>query len=268
MGDEFTFAVISDIHANYEALSKTLNILQKRHVDKIICLGDVIGYGANPNECIDLLKNRIEVVLIGNHEEMLKNGFNSGGKLSEISNTWTRTVINDEAQEYIERMGYTSYKWNGIGFYHSIKNGEGKWIYPNDIETIDALFGNRERICFFGHTHRPRIILKSNEDDYIKDIRIKKTTSVTVDTENCKAYINPGSIGQQRDNKTDLSFAICNIRANQMRIKIERHHYNSFKTYKKIKRDGCGTEVASYFVREKWRRIIYEIFDRMIEKNQ
>ena len=263
MESDISFADISDIHANYEALIKALSVIKKRNVDKIVCLGDIIGYGPNPNECLAIVKKELQIVIMGNHEEAMKSVFHCRGNMSEISNIWTKKELNTESWEYIDGIKRTDYKWNGMGFYHSLKDMNEEWIYLNGIDDIVTLFGNREEICFYGHTHRPRITLKSKENGFIKDIRIKRGISINVDTEKYEIYVNPGSIGQQRDNRTDLSFAICKKCAGQLQVTIERHYYNSFKTYYKVKKYGCGDEVAEYLVREDWRRILYSVFERI-----
>ena len=87
---------------------------------------------------------------------------------------------------------------------------------------------------------------------------VKTTTEFQVDIMKESCYINPGSIGQQRDSQTDISFAICSLKDNILKVRIERHKYNSLKAYLKIRIFGCGINNANYLIRESWRKRLYE----------
>lgn len=260
--NKIRFAVISDIHGNYEAFIKAMSIIKKRNVDKIICLGDIIGYGANPNECLEYAKNNIDIVLCGNHDFYQINKPQNINKLCKISTEWTEKILNNEWINYLNMLPI-SYSWGGFGFYHTIIERRGEWLYLNDLKDIISAFSYKENVCFYGHTHRSRITI-IEADKVIKDKFLQKTDSFIIDLKKQKAFINPGSIGQQRDNKTDLSFVICEQNMNLLKVYIERHKYCAIKPYIKIKYQGCGANVADYLIREYSKKKIYRIIGRWI----
>ena len=96
------FAVVSDIHGNYEALIKAMSIIKKRNVEKIICLGDIIGYGPDPNECLEYVKRNMDVVLCGNHDVYQVRRPESIGELCKISTEWTTKKIDSKWVDYIK----------------------------------------------------------------------------------------------------------------------------------------------------------------------
>lgn len=261
--DKIRFAVISDIHGNYEALIKAMLMIKKKNVNKIICLGDVIGYGANPKECLEYVKKNIDVVLCGNHDFYQIKRPKNVGNLCRISTSWTEKNLNHESIEYIKRLPM-SYLWREYAFYHTGIKDETEWPYLNSVEDILSAFSDKQRVCFYGHTHRSRVTVTENSK-VIGDSSPKKTMSFTIDLTKQRAFINPGSIGQQRDNRTDLSFAICEQDGNWLRVDIERHRYYAIRTYVKIKYQGCGNDVADYLIREHGKKKLYRIISKWIK---
>ncbi len=247
--------MISDIHGNYEALVKAMAVIRRREVDRIICLGDVIGYGANPNECLEYIKKNIDIVLCGNHDLYQVKKSDSVGNLCRISTEWTKKNLNLEWIDYLRSLPI-SYSWKRYGFYHTVITSGEEWPYLNDLNDILSAFSSRERVCFYGHTHRSRVTMIEN-GKVVSDNYPVKTMSFEINLKTQRAFINPGSIGQQRDNKTDLSFAICEQEKNVLKVNIERHRYCAIKTYMKIRFQGCGSEVADYLIREYDKKRLY-----------
>jgi len=249
------FAVISDIHGNYEALGKALKLIKKQGIDNILCLGDVIGYGADPNKCFRLARKECSIVLMGNHEAMLIDENQKRSSLCEESFSWTKQTIAKEVLDDLPLLPF-SHEEKNIKFFHaSSDNSLNNWPYLKEKDQIIDSFKDCGNVCFYGHTHRPRITVVGDE---IIDFYITQTTECEVDLSKEKCYINPGSIGQQRDTKTDLSFAICELNGDLLKVKIERHKYNSLRAFLKTKYQGCGKNNALYLVREKWRKRLYE----------
>lgn len=260
--NKLRFAVVSDIHGNYEALIKAMSLIRKREVNKIICLGDVIGYGANPNECLEYVKNNIDIVLCGNHDFYQLEKPDNAGKLCKISMEWTEKHLNHEWADYIKLLPM-SYSWKEYGFYHTAIKDEKEWPYLNDLYDVLSTFSYKEKVCFYGHTHRSRVIITEN-DEVTSDSYPAKTMSFIVDLKKQRAFINPGSIGQQRDYKTDLSFAICEQNKNILKVDIERHRYSAIRAYMKVKHQGCGSDVADYLVREYGKKRLYRMISEQI----
>jgi predicted phosphodiesterase len=190
------YAIISDIHSNLEALTKALEIIDQRSVDEIICLGDIVGYGANPNECVEVVRRRCSIVIKGNHDEALLNAsiikrFTEDAR-SAIE--WTRTQITEEKISYLRTLTF-SRKKSDLFFVHASPCNPEEWKYILDNETAATTFQCfSEPLCFIGHTHAPAIFsLVGHAKSIAKGNRY---------------LVNVGSIGQPRDQISDLSFGI------------------------------------------------------------
>jgi len=196
-------ALISDIHGNVEALETVLADIQGQGVEEIICLGDVIGYGPNPRECIDLVKANCSICLLGNHDQGAlfdPEGFNIG---AERAIFWTRSQLenphdrNNEARwEYLSELPRAK-RLNGYLFVHgSARHPLSEYVFPEDIynhRKMDRLFQLVEKYCFQGHTHVPGIFTESFQFFSPEEIGHEYMLG------NGKAMINVGSVGQPRD---------------------------------------------------------------------
>lgn len=216
------FAIISDIHSNIEALTTVLNDIEQRGIKKIYCLGDVVGYGANPCECLDLVIEKSEFCVMGNHDYAVlfePTNFNLG---AEMAAHWTRQTLESETDpEKINR------RWNFLGsqqmrftlkeklgdvdatldFVHaSPRRPINEYVFPDDVFTmptkISSLFAITEHICFIGHTHLPGVFLE--DPDFYTPDELGESYPIIPDE---KAIINVGSVGQPRDRDSRASYA-------------------------------------------------------------
>ena len=200
-------AILSDVHANLAALEAVLKDIENRKVTKIYCLGDLIGYGPNPREVIDIAQDRFEFVILGNHDEAI------GGKIprrfkriAAKAAFWTRRKIKpgrtpgmNEARrrwKYVKQFPHTEDLGPWIMAHGSL---ESNLDYVHDkfgaLEVFEGM--NESRICFLGHTHVPGIFLLGSAGDEVHYIEPEdgKRYSVT----GRRAIINVGSVGQPRD---------------------------------------------------------------------
>ena len=198
-------AIISDIHGNLEALTTVLDDIEKQDVDEIICLGDVIGYGANPLECLDLVMEKCSICLIGNHEQGAlfdPDGFN-GNALKAI--LWTREQLSKPSERRDERWEflnmnprkYYDENWKALFVHGSPKNPLNEYIFPEDIynpKKMELLFNLVTHISFQGHTHVPGIFTQDSQFLNPSDIGFD-----TVLHPDRKYLVNVGSVGQPRD---------------------------------------------------------------------
>ncbi|MHC4644745.1 MAG: metallophosphoesterase family protein [Planctomycetota bacterium] len=215
------FAVISDIHSNLEALLTVLNDIEKRGIKTIYCLGDVIGYGPNPRECLDLIIERTKWCVLGNHDYAIfyePTNFNYG---AEQASFWTRGIL--EADDGPDRRNR---RWSFLGqlpirrtlktklgsspavidFIHaSPRRPINEYIFPDDVYTnpqkVRLLFERVRHVCFVGHTHLPGVFL--DEPDFYLPDELGNVYPI-VDKE--KAIINIGSVGQPRDKDNRASY--------------------------------------------------------------
>jgi predicted phosphodiesterase len=189
-------AIISDIHSNFEALTKAIEVIDRQAIDEIICLGDIIGYGANPNECVELVRQRCSVVIKGNHEDAVENislteYFTNDARVAIF---WTRKQLTEKNFDYLLTLPL-SHKMDNLLFVHASPCDPAEWSYILDNSDASAAFNCfSELLCFIGHTHTPVI--------FSTDGRLSRISKEG------RSIINVGSIGQPRDRNTDLSFGI------------------------------------------------------------
>ncbi|NOY40249.1 MAG: metallophosphoesterase family protein [Planctomycetes bacterium] len=207
-------AIISDIHGNLEALNGVLAHIAEQNVDETFCLGDVIGYGPNPCECLDLIIDQTKVTLLGNHDQGAMfdpEGFNSG---AERAIFWTREQLENSggSREQIDR------RWDFLGtaarlhrddpwlYVHgSARNPVNEYVFPEDIynqKKMEKLFGLITKGCFQGHTHVPGVFLESAE--FITPDQTNHVYHIRDE----KFMINVGSVGQPRDGDSRSCYVI------------------------------------------------------------
>jgi diadenosine tetraphosphatase ApaH/serine/threonine PP2A family protein phosphatase len=228
-------AIISDIHSNLEALQAVLQDLQQYHPQDIYCLGDIIGYGPNPRECLDLVMD-CKVVVLGNHDQGAvfdPQGFNGA---AERAIFWTRRQLEEpiptrpRADRRWEFLGECprSHREEGFFYVHaSPRNPLNDYIFPEDIynqRKMERLFAAIERYCFHGHSHLPGVITESwqfyapEEIDYLYPL------------DGRKAFINVGSVGQPRDGDWRASYVLVDEEA----VYFRRVEYDVETTIRKI----------------------------------
>jgi predicted phosphodiesterase len=189
-------AVISDIHANLPALEKVFAVIDQIGVDRVLCLGDIVGYGSSPNECIELVRHRCSAVVRGNHdsgaiEELPLDHFNTYG---EIAMRWTRKNLLPSNAEYLRSLPLM-HVVDSISIVHAAPLHPASWRYifawPDAEKCFDA-FGTP--YCFIGHTHVPVVV---GENGSVNQFKIGG-----------RFLINVGSVGQARDGVPRASFGL------------------------------------------------------------
>lgn len=242
------FAILSDIHSNIEALTTVLADIERRGIETIYCLGDVIGYGANPRECLDLIIEKTKWCVLGNHDYATlyePTNFNYG---AEQASFWTRFILetnghNDSPEAHDRRWSFLGglpmrrmlqtklgTKSAIIDFVHaSPRRPINEYIFPDDVYTNPAkvrlLFERVKHICFVGHTHMPGVFL--DEPDFYLPSELNNVYPIITDE---KAIINIGSVGQPRDKNRRASYAY--VDGNE--VHFVRVEYDFETTIKKI----------------------------------
>ncbi len=222
-----SFALISDIHSNLEALTEAYKYIKKRKdIEEIIILGDIVGYGANPNECIKVCKRISKYIVAGNHDRAAVNPsvrliFNvSAAKAAK----WTENVLKDEYVHFLKNLPLTLNK-NRFLFVHSSPHNPEEWSYLwNNWEAKFQFQAFDRNICFIGHSHIPAIFSENNSP--------QKKNDKFFFSKNEKYIVNIGSIGQPRDRNPKLSFVIFN--ENELSVEYIRLNYNIKKAADKI----------------------------------
>jgi predicted phosphodiesterase len=200
-------AIISDIHGNYEALLSVQMDIQKADVDKIVCLGDFIGYGPQPEEVTQfLMENDIPCVL-GNHENAIINpatliNFSTDAMLSiEI----TRNLISDRAVQYISNLPINLNIDDMLFVHGAPPDSINTYLTRLSNDELKAIFKNfGQQIAFIGHTHDP---LRCFYDGNVIDFRMLRRGMNHIDPK-VKNIINVGSVGQPRDGNSNAKYVV------------------------------------------------------------
>jgi len=190
------YAIISDIHANLEALKKAMSIINEKHVDEIVCLGDVVGYGANPNECVEIVRSSCSAVVLGNHDEAALDpaGPHDFNPIAQKAIEWTAGQLTEESRSFLSSRPMCVKK-DDILLVHSSPRSPELWDYVINAEDAgEAIRYFEENICFIGHTHVPGIFSPHG-----------RAKSIFVNEQN---LVNVGSVGQPRDGNPMLAFGI------------------------------------------------------------
>lgn len=224
------FAIISDVHSNLEALQAVFEDIDKRGVKDVVCLGDVLGYGPNPRECVDLIRKRCRLTIMGNHDHAVLYEPNNFNTPAERACYWTRQVLETEPNEEIRNA-----RWRWLGqlphravegdvlFVHaSPRRPMNEYLFPEDVFTNpQKVIANFERldarICFSGHTHQPGVFL----DDPYFDPPAELPDYPFWEIEDERAIVNVGSVGQPRDKDPRASYVIAHPRNTDLDAELE-----------------------------------------------
>lgn len=226
-------ALISDIHSNLEAFEAVVEDIRKQGITEVYCLGDIVGYGPNPRECIDLAM-KCQVCLLGNHDQGAlfdPEGFNTG---AERAIFWTRAQLEsgDSAQnqkrwDFLGELPRT-YKDGDFLYVHgSARNPLNEYIFPEDIynqRKMERIFALVERYCFQGHTHVPGIFTETLSFYSPEEVDYKYFLNEV------KTLVNVGSVGQPRDGDPRACYVVLDGK----QLTYRRVEYDVEKTIRKI----------------------------------
>lgn len=231
------FAIIADIHGNLDAFQVVLEDAKKQQVTHYACLGDVVGYNANPKECLDIVRAMNMPCVKGNHDEYCSSeehleGFNPAA--AEAVN-WTRTQLSEDDCQWLRDLKYTRMVTN-FTIVHATLDGPQRWGYVFDKLAAAASFTYQNTsVCFFGHTHVPVA--------FMKDSVVRGGTYSKFKTEPGKKYfVNVGAVGQPRDNNPKAAYVLYDTVDGT--IEIRRLDYDIAAAQKKILAAGLPERLA------------------------
>jgi predicted phosphodiesterase len=204
-------AIISDIHGNLEALRAVLEDIDAVGADTIICLGDLVGYGPSPVECLQTLSN-YRVTILGNHEAALINGGERFNARARRAIEWTASELNqsEEGRELLKQASElpTSFRRDGMLFVHgSPRDFTNEYLLPkraSQPETLLPQFEAFDRFCFVGHTHLPGVFEPGCRFERPGDMLM----NIFMLDPQSKAIVNVGSVGQPRDRNPDACYVV------------------------------------------------------------
>ena len=231
------FAIIADIHANLDAFQVVLEDCKKQQVTHYACLGDVVGYNANPKECLDIVRAMNMPCVKGNHDEYCSSeehleGFNPAA--AEAVN-WTRKQLTAEDRQWLRDLKYTRMVTN-FTIVHATLDGPQRWGYVFDkLAAAASLTYQNTSVCFFGHTHVPVA--------FMKDSVVRGGTYSKFKLEQGKKYfVNVGAVGQPRDNNPKSAYVIYDTL--EATIELRRLDYDIAAAQKKILAAGLPERLA------------------------
>ena len=232
------FGLISDIHSNLEALQAVIKDCKDQGVREYYCIGDVVGYGANPKECIELVQQLNAVCVAGNHDWAVTGKVDTTyfNPVAKAAVEWTQTILPKQHLDYLNNLDLV-FKHKDFMMVHGTLNNPGSFIYLLDLEqSIDTFYLMDRNVCFIGHTHVPQVFqLEGEHICYIGSLRVE------LKPQN-KYVVNIGSIGQPRDGNPLAAYGI--YEPNLQRVEIRRIPYDVKTAQKKILEAGLPEFLA------------------------
>ena len=206
-------AVISDIHGNYPALKAVLDGIDSDGIEDVICLGDIVGYYCQVNECIDVLRERKIYCLLGNHDYYMISGTCCNSRTVKMCIDYQKTIIQRDNYEWLSTLK-PDYDTTDISYRH------GGWndAVEERISVFDFSWVKdfSQKLYFSGHTH---------------------IQGIQKDEKSGKIYCNPGSVGQPRDDKPSAAFAVI---GSDGKIELRRVDYDIDEVVNKMKEAKQG----------------------------
>jgi predicted phosphodiesterase len=231
------YAIIADIHANLDAFQVVLEDINQQKCTHVVCLGDVVGYGANPKECLDLVRGMNIPVVKGNHDEYIgsdesPDGFNDAAAEAV---TWTRAQLTEDDRKWLRDLKYFRLVAN-FSIVHATLDAPQRWGYVFEkLEAAASFTYQNTQVCFFGHTHVPVA--------FIRDTGVRGGTYSKFRVEPGKKYfVNVGSVGQPRDGSPKAAYVIYDLPSQT--IELRRLDYDIAAAQKKIMAAGLPQRLA------------------------
>ncbi len=231
------YAIFGDIHGNLEAFETVLEHAASQQCESYVCLGDIVGYGGNPVECLEKVREMGCPTVKGNHDE---DSAQPGAALNTNpialkAQEWTYNMLSEEQREWLLKLRYVR-QIDNFTIVHSSLDQPSHWNYVTNKFDAAACFAYQyTQLCFVGHSHVPQI--------YIQDGGVQSHEEYNVNIEDGKKYlINVGSVGQPRDRDWRASYAIYDSDAGV--VNIYRLEYNVEQTQEKIYKAGLPPALA------------------------
>jgi len=225
------YAVISDVHSNLDALDAVFSDIDRRQIREIIFLGDAVGYGPEPNECIELLSARCKTLLAGNHDwgAVGITDISCFNEYAKHAIEWTAEVITDRNKEALNAFRLSEEKKEeDVFFVHATPKEPEEWHYLLTLRDAELNFNYFDnKICFIGHSHQPFMIEQMQSGELVVS---KEKVHINKDS---RYIINAGSVGQPRDGDPRAGYAIFD----NDRVEIVRISYNIENVQDKMRQE-------------------------------
>ncbi|MBI5821951.1 MAG: SUMF1/EgtB/PvdO family nonheme iron enzyme [Verrucomicrobia bacterium] len=209
-------AILGDIHGNLEALLAVLADAEGEKVDEFLSVGDIVGYGPNPRECIHIIRDQLKCpCVLGNHDHLASADLSTMSSKPSVAEAigWTREQLDADDRKYLANLPLVLHV-HGLTLVHATLDMPQSWGYVFDrLAAASSMSRQTTRVCFFGHTHVPLAFIKEGP------VRTEHGWSSMDIKEDCQYFINVGSIGQPRDGNPKTGYVIYDTDAQCVRIK-------------------------------------------------
>jgi len=234
----FRYAVLGDVHANLEALNAVIDDAGEQSANAFICVGDVVGYNADPSACLERIRSLDCACVRGNHDHYSSHdeSLDDFHPLAANVLDWTRKQLSPDQVAFLRQQSL-SRTVRGFTVVHSTLDMPEKWGYVFDTLDAEAHFSYQSTsLCFFGHTHVPIV--------YEKDSRVLKRPlegklSLALGR---RYFINIGSVGQPRDGDPRAAYVLYDMDARE--VELRRVEYDVSTTQRKIRAAGLPERLA------------------------
>jgi len=232
------YAILSDIHSNLEALKAVLDTCLENRIDQFLCVGDIVGYGADPKHCLETVCELNALHVAGNHDWAVSGKFDSSffNEEGKAAIEWTQAHLAKDDFDWLSGLELIINNEDLVMVHGALHKPES-FIYLDDISKApDTFYLMEHAVCFIGHTHVPQIYILQGEN-----IAYAPTTTMKI-RKDAKYIINVGSVGQPRDGNPMASFGIFDTKIGVTEIK--RVAYDIASAQKKILEAGLPEVLA------------------------
>ena len=240
--------ILSDLHSNHQALQAVLNRVRRKRIDRVVCLGDFVGYGAQPNQVLDKMRalRKPKLFVRGNHDRVAVGtdngeGFNFAARSAAL---WTREHLSKPNRRFLETLPVGPLSLgDGVAVCHGSPFDEDEYLF-SEYTAYRVFHHFTAKIVFFGHTHLP--VVFGLESDFEISAQLARD-SMTIQLDPSKRYlVNPGSVGQPRDRNPAASFVIFDTE--RLAIQYHRVEYDVERAGDAILRAGLPRILADRLV--------------------
>jgi predicted phosphodiesterase len=235
--------VVSDLHSNAEALRAVFNRVRRKKFDQVVCLGDFVGYGAQPNQVLDTMRTvrAGKLYIRGNHDRVAAGiedglGFNHAAKHAAL---WTRDHLSAPNRHFLQELPCGPVRKDGYLICHGSPHDEDEYVF-NDFHAAQVFAMHDAPVIFYGHTHLP-VVFARDDKNRIRGTAIRDEAIVRLDPA-LRYLINPGSVGQPRDRNPMASFAMYD--SSRHTVQFFRVEYDVEKTQTAILKAGLPRILA------------------------
>ncbi|MBU1124392.1 MAG: metallophosphatase family protein [Candidatus Omnitrophica bacterium] len=228
------YGIFSDIHSNLEALNAVLQAYQKEAIDLYLCVGDIVGYAANPHECIECIHALSIPAVAGNHDYAAADAYSveDFNPLATQALLWTRELLTPGAKEYLSSLPLL-FKDQNLTMVHGTVDRPESFHYMRDVFSAQQSFSVlTTAVCFIGHTHVPGVFIQQPDGS----IEYSPQESIHLERGKKRYLVNVGSVGQPRDGNPKAAYAVYDTQS--QKIEIKRVSYDVRVSRNKIMRSG------------------------------